>query len=165
MLNRTILSIRNWANDRGIIKGSDAKHQTLKLGEEYGELCSNILKGRLTEARDDIGDCIVLLTIISEQIGSNLAECAEISYNEIKDRKGILLDGVFIKEEDLYGEGWCDISDNTPILHNIVTLRLCRDGVWYELSKKIYSDEDLAYLKDFDGCYWIYNNDKTSFND
>jgi len=32
--------------------------------------------------------------------GYTLAHCLEHAYNEIKDRRGVMLDGVFIKEDD-----------------------------------------------------------------
>ena len=35
------------------------------------------------------------------QHGLTLSECLEHAYNDIKDRKGIMKDGIFIKENDL----------------------------------------------------------------
>ena len=41
---------------------------------------------------------IVVLTNIAERHGLTIEECAEHAYDEIKDRKGRMVDGVFIKE-------------------------------------------------------------------
>ena len=94
----TIDSILHWADKRNLINGSDPKSQCLKLMSEVGELADNINKKQ--DCRDDIGDCLVVLTILSKQLGYSLSECMEIAYNDIKDRKGIMVDGVFIKESD-----------------------------------------------------------------
>lgn len=86
-----------WAHHRNIIKGSTAKDQFHKLIQECGELSDNLCKGR--DTRDDIGDILVVLLIIAEQEGYTLQECLEVAYDDIKDRKGEMRDGVFIKEE------------------------------------------------------------------
>lgn len=41
------------------------------------------------------------LTLIAQSFNTTPDECLEIAYNEIKDRKGKLINGVFVKEEDL----------------------------------------------------------------
>ena len=51
--------------------------------------------------RDAIGDIFVVLTILSMQIGYSIESNVEIAYDEIKDRKGKMIDGVFVKESDL----------------------------------------------------------------
>jgi hypothetical protein len=35
------------------------------------------------------------------QLGVDFNECLKMAYDEIKDRKGKMIDGVFVKEEDL----------------------------------------------------------------
>ena len=157
MINDLIKKIEQWAEDRNIIKGSKPIDQAMKLFSEFGELADNVGKGR--DCRDDIGDCIVVLTIIAKQIGVDiiqvmefdhqpiesdiketvaflgcslgsllagqedniefgytavvgllyniaikhsytLEECVAIAYNDIKDRTGVVYNGVFIKESD-----------------------------------------------------------------
>lgn len=41
------------------------------------------------------------LAAIAIQFGFTLAECLDFAYSEIKDRKGQMIDGVFIKQSDL----------------------------------------------------------------
>lgn len=97
-MNNLIDKVIMWADERNLIKGSDPKSQCLKLMSEIGELADNINKK--TDVRDDIGDCLVVLTIIAAQHNLNLDECLMMAYDDIKDRKGIMLDGVFIKSTD-----------------------------------------------------------------
>jgi NTP pyrophosphatase (non-canonical NTP hydrolase) len=88
----------SWAYDRNLIEGSDPKAQCLKTVSEVGELADNINKGDHNGAMDDIGDIMVTLIILSEQIGTSIEDCLRLAYNEIKDRKGKMVNGVFVKE-------------------------------------------------------------------
>jgi NTP pyrophosphatase (non-canonical NTP hydrolase) len=92
--------ISNWHKDRKITVNGNSNTQTIKLGEEYSELCSGIIHGNKELIKDSIGDMVVALIAIAELEGMTLKECVENAYSEIKDRKGYLSeDGVFIKEE------------------------------------------------------------------
>lgn len=42
------------------------------------------------------------LHYIAKEYNTSLEETLEMAYNEIKDRKGKMIDGVFVKEEDLH---------------------------------------------------------------
>ena len=93
--------IRQWAEDRNLIKGSDPKSQLLKTMSELGELADGILKNRPDEIVDGLGDTIVTLVIVAAQCGLTIEECIEHAYEEIKDRKGRMENGTFIKEGDI----------------------------------------------------------------
>lgn len=43
------------------------------------------------------------LTVLAYRLGTNLEECLSAAYDVIKDRKGKMINGVFVKEEDLNG--------------------------------------------------------------
>ena len=90
--------IRQWAEARNLIDGSDPKSQMLKLMEEMGELADAIGKGNTGETVDAVGDMVVVLTIISQQIDFAIEECIEHAWNEIKDRRGRMQGGIFVKE-------------------------------------------------------------------
>ncbi len=78
-MNELIAKIEQWSEDRNIIKGSKPIDQAMKLFSEFGELADNVGKGR--DCRDDIGDVLVVLTIITRQLGCSLfdyASCEEI---------------------------------------------------------------------------------------
>ena len=100
MMN-VISKIENWFYARNL-QTQNPKIQMCKLMEEAGELAKAINKNNMEEAKDGIGDCVVVLVGICTQLGLDFSECVEIAYNEIKDRKGKLIDGTFVKEADLH---------------------------------------------------------------
>ncbi len=93
--------IRVWAHERNIINGATMQAQFVKLIEEIGELAEGIAKGRPEAIKDGIGDAVVVLTILAAQHGVTIEDCIEIAWNEIKDRKGRMVGGTFLKESDL----------------------------------------------------------------
>lgn len=99
-LGITTRSIKQWAEDRKL-HTADSNKQFLKLAEEFGELAEGIAKGKENEVKDALGDMYVVMTILAMQRGHDIEECIELAYNEIKDRKGKMVNGVFVKEEDL----------------------------------------------------------------
>tara|TARA_B100000780_G_scaffold7363_1_gene5514 strand:- start:1681 stop:2025 length:345 start_codon:yes stop_codon:yes gene_type:complete len=95
----TIQNVKQWHEARNLIHGSSDKDQVLKLIQELGELSDSICKG-LTPI-DDIGDIIVVLINIATRNGFTLKECIDYAFEDIKDRKGMMVDGIFIKEKDI----------------------------------------------------------------
>ena len=92
--------IRAWAHARNLVEGSSTDKQFLKLIEEVGELAEGLAKSRPAAIVDGIGDAVVVLTILAAQVGVQIEDCIEAAWNEIKDRRGKCVDGVFIKEGD-----------------------------------------------------------------
>ncbi len=93
----TFALIRNWANARGLYKKGDPKTQFCKLMEEAGELGRGLLKDDFEEQVDAIGDMVVVLTNLAELIGTDIEYCINSAYNEIKNRKGKMENGTFVK--------------------------------------------------------------------
>ena len=91
--------IVKWHYDRNLIEGSTDKDQLLKLIQEVGELSDHICKG--VDISDDVGDCLVVLINICERNGLLLTECLAKAWEDIKDRRGEMRDGIFVKEADL----------------------------------------------------------------
>jgi len=94
-----IESITSWHHDRNLIEGSTDKDQFCKLIQEAGELSDSICKGK--SVVDDIGDMMVVLINIAERNKLSICECLAHAWLDIKDRKGEMRDGVFVKEADL----------------------------------------------------------------
>lgn len=92
--------INEWATKRGLNETSNDK-QLIKLTEELGELAEGHNKNNDDKVVDSLGDMFVVMTIYCLQRGINLSECINEAVDTIMDRKGKLVDGVFIKEEDL----------------------------------------------------------------
>lgn len=182
-MHQLIKNIEQWAEDRNLINGSTPQKQMLKLMEEFGELCGGIARNNPEMIKDAIGDCFVVLVILSNQLhlskctltkeseklpnivkeydehcatelsnkdldksvekdkslhsfiltsgriasslydgyrcddrigllvgslymvayysGLKFKDCVQHAYDQIKDRKGKMIDGVFVKDEDL----------------------------------------------------------------
>jgi len=77
------------------------KGQFIKLAEEMGELAGNMARGKSDGVVDDIGDMMVVLNGLAKLHGTTLLNCANHAYNEIKDRRGKMINGVYVKESDL----------------------------------------------------------------
>ena len=99
-MNELIKKIQTWAFTRGLHKASPDK-QLNKLIEEVGELASGLNKNRTNVIKDSVGDVVVVLVILCLQLGLDLEECLTLAYDEIKDRKGATVNGLFVKQEDL----------------------------------------------------------------
>lgn len=95
------INIRGWAHQRNLIAGSTPEKQMVKLIEEVGELAAGVARNDGAKIMDGIGDAVVVLTILAEQHGVKIESCIQMAYDEIKDRKGKMVNGVFIKEADL----------------------------------------------------------------
>ena len=91
--------IRRWATERGLYDGGDTKTQFCKLMEEGGELGRAILKKDQHEFVDAIGDMVVVLTNLAHLGGTTIEECIDSAYNEIKNRKGKMSNGTFVKND------------------------------------------------------------------
>lgn len=173
MNKELFVKVREWAAARNIIKGATPVSQFAKLISEHGEFAGHILDYQaalnsnetpynLDELQDfmidDIGDAIVVLTIIGAQLGINIEDigpdsieggsdylalsvafgmladailkvdlesfkslvstifalysemttelntdisnCLAAAYEDIKDRKGVMYNGTFVKSTD-----------------------------------------------------------------
>ena len=64
-------------------------------------MAQGMAKNNQAQVYDSIGDVYVVLVILSMQLGLEIKDCVQTAYDEIKNRKGKMLNGVFVKEEDL----------------------------------------------------------------
>lgn len=100
-----INKINHWADERGL-KQADPKIQWMRITEEVGEIRDVLLKPtKFTEPKaalkDAIGDTLVTIIVLAHQLDLDVTECLGIAYEEIKNRKGKMINGTFVKEEDL----------------------------------------------------------------
>ncbi len=89
--------IRDWAEERGLYDKGDTKTQFCKLMEEAGELGRAVLKDNQAEFVDAIGDMVVVLTNMAMLGGTSIETCIDAAYDEIKNRKGKMVNGTFVK--------------------------------------------------------------------
>lgn len=91
-------SVEQWAVARGLDDPKNKSKQALKVMEEVGETMAAMARGNKVALKDGIGDSIVTLIILAMQCGLSARDCLAVAYDEIKDRKGKTVNGVFIKE-------------------------------------------------------------------
>ena len=118
--------IEDWATEKDLHLSEPSK-QFLKVIEEVGEIAEGMAKNREEQIKDSIGDV-----------------CIKLAYDEIKDRKGKMIGGVFIKQEDL--KEWGDILNKKELKR----LRYTQE---YINTKKIEIDllkKDLLYIRGLD---------------
>ncbi|MDY0394765.1 MazG-like family protein [Virgibacillus halophilus] len=99
-MNELIKLVEEWAKNKGLDK-ADSSKQFLKVTEEVGEVAAALARGDVDLLRDGIGDVVVTLIILARQNDMDLYECLNQAYTEIADRKGQMVNGVFVKEADL----------------------------------------------------------------
>ena len=90
--------IRDWADERGLYDKGDTKTQFCKLMEEAGELGRAVLKDNQVEFVDAIGDMVVVLPNMAMLGGTSIETCIDAAYDEIKNRKGKMVNGTFVKQ-------------------------------------------------------------------
>ena len=118
-----------WHNDRNLINGATDETQFVKLLEEVIELYMSIsagkyklashasrdlqdmIQGMLIAGRikvtndrsilDDVGDINVVLANMLARRKQSIGDALLEAWNDIKDRKGMMINGVFVKEADL----------------------------------------------------------------
>lgn len=116
--------ILDWARERGILDASNPIKQLSKTQEELDETMEALVKIKdlhdieqptlidvgnkqvlleqyNAEVIDGIGDMLVTIIILAELCGVDAGGCLEVAYDEIKNRKGEMRDGLFVKEENL----------------------------------------------------------------
>lgn len=126
-----INNIAQWHLDRNLIEGATTWTQSKKLLEEYIELIAAqmveqspdaisqqvhrwvddlLVAGRIKTVavedaqaalKDSLGDQGVVAINIAEREGYSYTDALATSYSEIEHRKGRMVDGLYVKEEDL----------------------------------------------------------------
>jgi NTP pyrophosphatase (non-canonical NTP hydrolase) len=94
-------AIEHWAIARNIIGPTGEGRpvgQATKTLEESVELLDAINKCDRDAIRDAIGDIYVTLVIQCYFHDLTMGECIDAAWGEIKDRKGRMAGGVFVKE-------------------------------------------------------------------
>lgn len=91
--------ILEWARERGILDVGTVYGQLDKLYEEVDELSVAIKNHDRAEIRDAIGDIQVVLIILAHLLEEDSMKCLAGAYDVIKQRKGKMVDGVFVKED------------------------------------------------------------------
>ncbi len=99
-MKRLIRDIQDWSVSNGIDQ-IDPKAQVCKITEELGELARGVNRKDFKLTQDSVGDITIALISLCEQVGLDYMTSVDIAFKEVKDRKGEIVNGQFIKETDL----------------------------------------------------------------
>lgn len=87
--NELVTLTKKWFVDRDLEHGGRLDKQSLKLSEEFGELCAGYLKQNEKLTKDSIGDCAVVVVglalLIKEDVQSIFEESNNIRRKEAMD--------------------------------------------------------------------------------
>ena len=143
----TLEKVKQWFIDRDLENGGRLDKQSLKLSEEFGELCAGYLKKNEELTKDSIGDCAVVIVglalLIKEDVhkifeglnpveevdvmkcfkGLNLNICAILSYS---DRRYNGIFSVMILKNVL---NWLTKKSKTARVVGL-TVRLSKRRIW-----------------------------------
>ena len=78
----TIEKVKQWFIDRDLENGGRLDKQSLKLSEEFGELCAGYLKKNEKLTKDSIGDCAVVIVGLALLIKEDVHKIFEKSEND-----------------------------------------------------------------------------------
>lgn len=97
-INDLTVRLYNWFDEKNL---HDPVMQFAKLNEEVGELAHELTRGhkQTEEMKDAIGDVFVTLVGMAHHLDLDLSYCINAAYQEIRNRKGKVIDGSFVKEE------------------------------------------------------------------
>lgn len=128
--------IQVWADKRGLLYAPNPFRQLNQLSEEVGELTSDLMDGKTQAALMELGDNIVVLIILSTQLGV----CAEIDWDVEELASGTI-------EENLLSLSICN-----GILHSVVKKgkvdlynESIRTMLYYLSSLAEHNDVNLVY--------------------
>ena len=83
----TLKNVKQWFIDRDLENGGRLDKQSLKLSEEFGELCAGYLKKNEQLTKDSIGDCAVVIVglalLIKEDVNQIFEESAFVENRNV----------------------------------------------------------------------------------
>lgn len=96
-------NVRLWADSKGIPEKSDYLKQFDKLKEEVEETEQALHENDFSHAIEELGDIAVTLinTVYLLDKNMTVADCLNIAYEKISKRSGKMVDGMFVKSDDL----------------------------------------------------------------
>lgn len=87
-----------WGRKHGI---TNPKSQLVKVMEEVGEIAHEESRGnRGEELVDAIGDTLITVILYADTVGIDPIQALRRAYNVVSKRKGKMVDGVFVKEDE-----------------------------------------------------------------
>lgn len=150
----TLEKVKQWFIDRDLENGGRLDKQSLKLSEEFGELCAGYLKKNEQLTKDSIGDCAVVIVglalLIKEDVHKIFEKVSFIENKDVMDPFKWLSANIssFQLNHDLIGKKMCRYN----LAHSIGYLKSISNSLGYDFEECF----ELAYneIKDRKGR-WI----------
>ena len=130
-IDQLIIKIHGWSTSHGLNQGDPYK-QMIKITEEVGELARGLLKGNDEQILDSIGDTIITLAILCQQRNIDITDAINYAYKAIEHRTGTMVDGTFIKQEDLKKSLYEPKAIGESLAHVIIADRIPIGNFYYE---------------------------------
>ena len=148
----TIDKVEQWFIDRDLENGGRLDKQSLKLSEEFGELCAGYLKKNEKLTKDSIGDCAVVVVGLALLIKVDVQEIFKSSEN---DRDVMTCFGFLnknISEFQLYQDYFAKEVRKSSLIRTVIWLKSISNALGYDFDECF----ELAYqeIKDRKGR-WI----------
>lgn len=99
-MNRLNIATQLWAKEKRL-DTADPAMQILKIYEELAEMTQAYTRQQSEELLMELGDVYVTLAIFALRVGIEPTEALKTAYKKIAERDGKLVNGTFIKQEDL----------------------------------------------------------------
>lgn len=131
--------VKQWFIDRDLENGGRLDKQSLKLSEEFGELCAGYLKKNEQLTKDSIGDCAVVIVGLALLIKVDVQEIfEEVSFIENKD---VMLSFKWLS---------ANIS-NFQLNKDLTSKKMCRYNIAHSIGYLKSISKALGYS--FDECF------------
>lgn len=108
-LDTLIANVLEWGRIRGLHTTDDLKPQLTKLMEELGEVAAGVARNDDVQILDGIGDLLVVMINFGavwnirygtpEDAHDFMRKALDHAWNQIANRTGKTVNGVFVKEE------------------------------------------------------------------
>ena len=112
-IDENLKNIVQWGHDKGIQEHETLSKMMLKFREEVIEFEIEMMmfqtmkpynegyKDTRIRVLNELGDVQACQIKIAEKLKSSIPEVMQMTWDKIKDRKGEIVNGIFVKEEDL----------------------------------------------------------------
>lgn len=141
--NELVTLTKKWFVDRDLEHGGRLDKQSLKLSEEFGELCAGYLKQNEKLTKDSIGDCAVVVVglalLIKEDVHSIFEQADGIMRKEVMESFKLLNANIseFQLSQNLASKEMCQ--------HNLVHAVAYLKSISKTLNYDFVECFDLAY--------------------
>ena len=135
----TLENVKQWFIDRDLENGGRLDKQSLKLSEEFGELCAGYLKKNEQLTKDSIGDCAVVIVGLALLIKEDVHKIFEESE--------------FVEDRNVTKSlNWLNTNISSfQLNHDLIGKKMCRYNLTHSIGYLKSISKSLGY--DFDECF------------